>query len=118
VEDAMRIGSETFDGTVSYHCLAVGLSEAQAQACATALLPIKIVRVDDVVDACARMSTVLPLVVAVDEGMSGPEQRTLREYADPCGAEIVAIPSDERELARRLLDGLRAAERRRYRSPA
>lgn len=119
-----RVGAETIDGSATYHCLAVGLTDEQAQACAMAILPVKVIRSDDVMDACSRMSTVLPLIVLVDESMSAAEERTLAEYASACGAEIVGVPASiERSalvpggpLARRFLDALRTAEMRRFRA--
>jgi hypothetical protein len=108
---------KTVDGSVSYRCLCVSLDDALASACAAAIVPVEVVRASSVGDACARMSTVLPLIVVVEETMSADDRRTLAEYASACAAETVAIARDAKgaELTRLLLDALRTAELKRFR---
>jgi len=109
------IGSRTIDGVSTLRCMIVGLSPAQEEACRRAIVPVEIVARKDVPDACASMSTVLPLVVVVDESLSDADRAALSEMTTACGAEIVTIdetPSD-RAFTARVLDAFRIAERRR-----
>ncbi len=112
---ARSIGSRTIDGASMLRCMAVSLTPQQEDAVRRAIVPVEIVRRADVKEASSSMSTVLPLVVVIDEGMSTADRTTLSEMATACGAEIVAIehtPSGP-QFAARLLDALRVAERRR-----
>lgn len=79
-------------------------------------MPIEIVRHEDARAACASMSTVLPLVVVIDESLADEDRSALVELATACGAELVtleATSNDSRAFASRLLEALRVAERRR-----
>lgn len=95
--------------------MTVALSDEQAEACRRAIVPVEIVKTADVREACTKMSTVLPLVVVVDESISDADHATLSEMAMACGAEIVtAFHAETPKLfAAKLLDALRVAERRR-----
>jgi hypothetical protein len=61
------------------------------------------------------MSTVLPLVVVVDEGMPDADREELAEFTTACGAEIVTLEHDPvgSGYAKRIFDALIVAERRR-----
>ncbi len=97
--------------------MVVGLTREQEEACRRAILPIEIVRHDDVRTACAAMSTVLPLVVVVDEGLQDVDRAALVELTTACGAELVTIDpaamARGRAFAIQLLEAVRVAERRR-----
>lgn len=107
------IGTRTIDGASSLRCMVVGLTPAQEASCRTAILPVEVVSRPNVREACASMSTVLPLVVIVDEAMSEGDRTTLAEMTTACGAEIVVLESSPVALSKRLLDALTLAERRR-----
>jgi hypothetical protein len=109
------IGSRTIDGAAMLRCMVVGLTPEQEEACRRAIVPVEIVRSGDVRQACASMSTVLPLVVVVDEGISDADRQALSEMSTACGAEIVVIEHTPtaKGYATQLLDALRVAERRR-----
>jgi hypothetical protein len=94
--------------------MVVAMTPEQEEACRRAIVPVEIIRADDVRQACASMSTVLPLVVVVDQGMSDADRSSLAEMATACGAELVTAEQySGNVLATRLLDALRTAERRR-----
>jgi hypothetical protein len=109
------VGSRTIDGASMLRCMTVALSDEQDEACRRAIVPVEIVKTADVREACAKMSTVLPLVVVVDEAISDADRSTLSEMAVACGAEIVTAFRSEslKPFAAKLLDALRVAERRR-----
>lgn len=96
-------------------CMVVGLTPEQTEACRRAIMPVEVVPMRGVREACASMSTVLPLVVIVDDNISDADRSALSEFTTACGAEIV--PMENAPLAKgfssRLLDALRVAERRR-----
>lgn len=109
------VGSRTIDGASSLRCLVVALTPAQETTCRNAIMPVEVVCARNVKDACTVMSTVLPLVVVVDEAISDADRGTLSEMTTACGAEIVtmaATPSGK-SFAANLLEALRVAERRR-----
>jgi hypothetical protein len=97
--------------------MVVGLSPEQIEACRRALVPVQTIPVPTVREACSSMSTVLPLVVIVDEGeISDADRTALGDMATACGAEIVAVEegtSVSKGFTGKLLDALRVAERRR-----
>lgn len=104
------------DGTSTLRCMAVALSEAQQDAVRVAIMPVELVRFRTVADACLAMSTVLPLIVAIDEALPESERNELADLAEVCGAEVVAIEEKPplKELAYRMADALSRAERRRF----
>lgn len=93
----------------------VGLDAEQEKVCRGALMPVEVVSTPDVKAACTSMSTVLPLVVIVQESLTDADRTTLSEMTTACGAEIVTMESDPttKTFASRLLEALRIAERRR-----
>lgn len=95
--------------------MVVALTPEQEEACRRAIVPVEIIHVDDVRQACASMSTVLPLVVVIDEAISDADRSSLSEMATACGAEIVtAEPTNfGKAFSARLLEAVRIAERRR-----
>jgi hypothetical protein len=95
--------------------MVVGLTPEQEEACRIAILPVEVVRARDVREACSSMSTVLPLVVVVDEAISDTDRTSLIEMSTACGAEIVTAGHAvlDKSFATKLLDALRVAERRR-----
>jgi hypothetical protein len=99
--------------------MTVGLTPEQEDACRSAIMPIPLTRAQTVADACASMSTVLPLIVIVDEKMPRPDVDAMGEFITACGAELV--PLDHalagKALAKRLLDAIVVAERRRMGRP-
>lgn len=108
------MGPNTVDGLPNLRCLVVGLTAEQEEACKRAVVPVRIVRARDIPDACSSMSTVLPLLVVVDEGITESDREALAEFTTACGAEIVTI--EQRPVgayAKRLFDALIVAERRR-----
>jgi hypothetical protein len=62
------------------------------------------------------MSTILPLLVVVDEAISDTDRTSLSEMSTACGAEIVMAGhgSLDKPFAAKLLEALRVAERRRF----
>jgi hypothetical protein len=112
---ARSIGSRTIDGAAALRCMVVALPREQVEACRRAILPVEIVERDDVAEACASMSTVLPLVVVIDAATPDVERTMLGEMATACGAEIVWLDAllVGKAFAERLLEALRIAERRR-----
>lgn len=106
---------QTVDFRTVYRCLLVGLDEATARACKDAVRPLEAVIVADIKEACARISEVLPLVVALPEGGPQAGMPELLELAGACGAEVIAIavPLDVEELGAQILDALRRGEGRR-----
>lgn len=106
---------KTVDFGTVYRCLLVGLDDATARACKNAVRPLEAVVAADIKEACAKISEVLPLVVAVPAG--GPEagMPELLELAGACGAELIAIslPLDVQALGGQILDALRRGEGRR-----
>jgi hypothetical protein len=92
----------------------VGLTPEQEKICRHAIVPVEVVTRATVREACASMSTVLPLVVVVDEAMPEADRAQLGEMATACGAEIVTVESvPSGNLASRILEALSLAERRR-----
>lgn len=95
-------------------CLLVGLNDRQAGQCAAALMPIQMVRVDGVKEACMRMSTVLPIMVVASKKLGDALLDELREYSETCAAEVYVMddPPPGDTMAR-LHEVLRRADRRR-----
>lgn len=112
---ARPVGSRTIDGAAMLRCMAVALTPEQQEACRRAIVPVEVVHCRDVREACATMSTILPLVVVVDEGISDGDRSTISDMAMACGAEIVTLGDAHsgKAFAARLLEALRVAERRR-----
>ncbi len=105
----------TIDGVTNLRCMTVGLTPEQEAACRAAIMPVPVVRLQTVAEACSSMSTVLPLVVIVDEEISQKDRDALAEFTTACGAELVTL---ERNLSgnthgKRLFDAIIVAERRR-----
>ena len=99
---------------VALRCLLVGLNDNQAAKCTSALVPIQMVRVEDVKEACARMSTVLPILVVADTKVSDSQLVELREFAETCAAEVYVMEDPPRDDATaRLHEVLRRADKRR-----
>jgi hypothetical protein len=112
---ARDIGSRTIDGASILRCMVVGLTPEQIESCRRALVPMEVVSVHDAKEAAARMSTVLPLVVIVDEAMSDADRASITEFTTACGAEIVKSSRtvSEKAFTSSVLEALRVAERRR-----
>jgi hypothetical protein len=109
---------KTIDFGTVYRCMLVGLDDETARACKAAVRPLEAVNVEDTREACARMSEVLPLVVArIDsaEERETAEMQELLELAGACGAEVVTIvlPLDVKVLGGQILEALRKGEKRR-----
>lgn len=116
---ARSIQARTLDGTSIPRFMIVGLSAEQEAACRKAVVPVELVVFGNVTDACKAMSTVLPLVVAVDEGMSEADRAALSELAGACGADLFDVEAAPagREFTFRVLDAIGQAERRRFKAP-
>lgn len=99
---------------LTLRCMLVGLDEQQAGICAAALVPMSMVRFTAADEACARMSTVLPLMVVASRALGDSPLAELRDVADTCAAEMLVIeeptPAD---VVAKLHDTLRRADRRR-----
>ena len=106
---------KTVDFRTVYRCLLVGLDDATARACKDAVRPLEAVIVADLREACAKISEVLPLVVAVPDGGPQTGMPELLELAGACGAEVISItlPLDVQALGGQILDALRRGEGRR-----
>jgi len=106
---------KTIDFRTVYRCLLVGLDDATARACKNAVRPLEAVVVADIKQACAKISEVLPLVVALPEGGPQAGMPELLDLAGACGAEVIAIavPLDVQTLGSQILDALRRGEDRR-----
>lgn len=113
VEMARSEMTKTVEG-VALRCLLVGLDDAQAAICARSLMPIQMVQVEGTKEACARMSTVLPIMVVASEKLGDAMLAELREFAETCAAEVYVMddppPSD---VTSQLHDVLRRADKRR-----
>jgi hypothetical protein len=105
--------NKTVEG-FALRCLLVGLNDLQAATCAAALMPIAMVRVDGVKEACARISTVLPIMVVAGRHLGDSLLSELREFAETCAAEVYVMddppPADATE---RMHEYLRRADKRR-----
>lgn len=98
--------------------MAVRLTPDQEKAVRRAIVPVEVVSFASVSEACAAMSTVLPLVVLLDDKTSDDDRHALADLAVACGTEVCdveAVP-DGRDFALRILDALTRAERRRFKS--
>jgi hypothetical protein len=71
--------------------------------------------VADIKEACAKISEVLPLVVALPAGGPQAGMPELLELAGACGAELITIslPLNVQVLGSQILDALRRGEGRR-----
>ena len=106
----------TVDTSMVYRCLLVGLDDASAEVCSSAIRPLQAVVVTDVGEACQRISEVLPLILVLPEGGKGKTRMPeLIELADACGAEVITVsrPPDTATLGHQILDALRKGEARR-----
>lgn len=105
--------TKTVEG-IALRCMLVGLDDTQAATCAAALMPIQMVRVDGAKEACARISTVLPIMVVCGRKMGDGPLAEICEFAETCAAEVYVMddppPSDAVD---RLHDVLRRADKRR-----
>jgi hypothetical protein len=108
-------GSRTIDGAALLRCMTVALGPEQETAVRGAIMPVEVIVTKDVREACASMSTVLPLIVITDERLSDGDRTLLAEMATACGAEIVTAPRalPAKGFAEKLLAALRVAELRR-----
>lgn len=99
---------------MTLRCMLVGVDEQQAGICAAALVPISMVRFAGAKEACARMSTVLPLMVVASRALGEAPLAELRDQAQACAAEMVVIDEPTPpDVVERLHDALRRADRRR-----
>ena len=98
--------------------MAVGLTSDQEKAVRRAIVPVEVVPFATASEACTAMSTVLPLVVLVDDQATDDDRHALGDLAVACGAEVCEVEAapDGRDFALRLLDALTRAERRRFKS--
>jgi hypothetical protein len=105
--------TKTVEG-IALRCLLVGLDDGQAAICAASLIPIQMVRVEGVKEACARISTVLPIMVVAGRHLGDALLGELRQFAETCAAEDYVMddppPSDATD---RLHEVLRRADKRR-----
>jgi len=104
------------DGTSTVRCMTVGLSDDQQHACRLSIMPVELVRFRTAAEACKAMSTVLPLIVAVDEHVTEQERADLAELAEACGAELALVATEPvlSTFAPVLIAALGRAERRRF----
>lgn len=98
--------------------MVVGFDPARVEECRRALGPVEAIPAADVKEACKMMSTVLPLVVLVDDAMKEADRVVLAEMTVACGAEILFVRHGRDDISAntfttKLLDALRVAERRR-----
>jgi hypothetical protein len=98
--------------------MVVGFDPPRLEECRRALVPVEAIPVADVKEACKMMSTVLPLVVLVDDGLGEGDRASLAEMSVACGAEILFVRHGRDDISAnaftsKLLDALRVAERRR-----
>ncbi len=109
----------TIDAVPNIRCMSVALTPEQEAACRNAIMPIPIVRAAHVAEASSSMSTVLPLIVIIDEKMPKADRDAMAEFIMACGAEVVALDPSlvGKGLAKRLLDAIVIAERRRMGAP-
>ena len=105
---------KTLDGFTALRCMFVGLTDGNASRCAAALTPIQTVRIDGVKEACARMSSVLPLIVVVAKRFGEPLLGELHDVANSCAAEVIEIDDEPPgDLDKQITAALRRADRRR-----
>ncbi len=109
-------GARTMDGASMLRCMAVALTTEQLDACRTAVVPVELVAFASVPDACTAMSTILPLIVAINAEMSEADRDAVAELATACGSELFEVePAPTgRPFTVRILDALARAERRRF----
>jgi len=112
------LGSRTMDGAAILRCMSVGLTSAQHQVVRRAIVPVEVVPFASATEACAAMSTVLPLVVLLSDGTTDDDRHALADLAIACGAEVCDVEAapEGKEFALRILDALTRAERRRFKS--
>ncbi len=115
---ARSVGSRTIDGSSHLRCMVVGFDPARLDECRRALAPVEAIPAADVKEACKMMSTVLPLVVLVDDGLGDADRAALSDMSVACGAEILFVHRGRDDISAnaftsKLLDALRVAERRR-----
>jgi hypothetical protein len=105
--------TKTMEG-FALRCLLVGLSDAQATKATNALMPIQMVRVDGVKEACARISTILPIMVVASRNLGDSLLLELREFAETCAAEVYVMEDPPLpDATARLHEVLRRADKRR-----
>jgi hypothetical protein len=98
--------------------MVVGFDPPRLEECRRALVPVEAIAAADVKEACKMMSTVLPLVVLVDDALGDADRAQLAEMSTACGAEILVVRHGHDDISTnkftsKLLDALRVAERRR-----
>ena len=106
--------AKTMERGMSLRCMLVGLGDAQAATCASALMPIMMVRFAGATEASASMSTVLPLMVVAARSLGDASLAELADIAETCAAELFVLedPSPP-DVVQRLHDTLRRADNRR-----
>jgi hypothetical protein len=109
---------KTVDLRTVYRCLLVGLDDPTARACKNAVRPLDAVIVADIKEACAKISEILPLVVALPAGGPQAGMPELLELAGACGAELITISLPLNVQTARQPDPRRAQARRRASHPA
>lgn len=109
-------GGRTMDGASILRCMTVALSAGQEAAIKAAIVPVQMVPFASVAEACKEMSTVLPLLVAVDYTMSDADRTALSDLASACGAELFDVEEAPagREFTLRILAAMARGERRRF----
>jgi hypothetical protein len=111
----VRDEHKTVDFATKYRCMLVGLDDATARACQRAVRPLEAVIVRDVAEASAKISEILPLVLALPQGGPQAGLPELLELAGACGAEpiTIALPLDVPALGDQILEAIRRGETRR-----
>jgi len=96
--------------------MAVALSKGQEAAIKAAIVPVQMVVFATVGEACKEMSTVLPLLVAVDCAMPDGDRTALSDLASACGAELFDVEEapNGKEFTLRILAAMARGERRRF----
>jgi hypothetical protein len=109
--------AKTVQGLTSLRCMLVGVSEAQAAVCASALIPIEMVRAAGVKEACASMSTVLPVMVVAARSVGEAGVAEVSDLAETCAAEVYVIDDPAPpDVVKQLHETLRRADKRRLRA--
>ena len=104
----------TISSQTTLRCLLVGVTDAQAKVCERALLPIQMVRALETKEACAQMSTVLPLMVIAARAIGEDGLAEVRDLATTCAAEFVVIEDPiQQDIVARLHEALRRSDKRR-----
>ena len=108
---------KTMQGVTSLRCMLVGVSEPHAAVCASALIPFEMIPAAGAKEACATMSTVLPVIVVVARSIGEGAVAEVCDLAETCAAEVYVLDEPPpQDVVKQLHETLRRADKRRLRA--